>query len=251
MRALARRAEAFCAEKLHLRRDEQLVGRRYDRRARTSGAGQLGYLAHSCLDLIRHGAQDLAHRGGTDNGVLPAAGVVAVRPHGIAEGIDLVHLQRERRSPGAVGVGIVILSDDVDLILRIADIHRLLVANNPRIRDAVGLTCLDDFRPGVIREICLVLCSCSTLAEFNCRYEERLCRHSVRTRDHGCSITIWKFDLLHCAFFFRAKSGKERIVQVGVQAAVRVVVCVRSIPCAVLIEVFHQQPRSVAAGVIQ
>ena len=154
LRAFACRRVGERAEDFDLAEQKQLIRRGVDGAAPAARRGQFVHLPDAVLYLCRHQGKDGGQVRRAHCAVLPAAGVRVRVVHVLGLAVAVVHLECQR-SLAACGVGVVILADDVDLIPRTVDGHRLAVAHHPCTRHATRMARRDDGSPVVVREVVL------------------------------------------------------------------------------------------------
>ena len=134
------------AEDFDFRQQEQLVRRGVDGAALVARRGLLAHFLDSGLHFAGHQRKNGRQVRASHCAVCPAARVGVGAVHILSVSIAVVQLEGQRCLP-ARSVGVVVLADDVDLVVRAADGHHFAVAYRPAVRHAPTLAGCDDGVP--------------------------------------------------------------------------------------------------------
>ena len=146
MAALAAPGIVGAAEDFDFRQQEQLVRRGVDGGALIARRGQLVHLPDAVLYLRRHQRQNGRQVCASHFAARPAAAVGVPAVHLLCVRVAVVHLEGQR-SRAACCIGVVVLADDVDCVIRAVDGHGFAVAYRPAIRYVSALTGCDNCFP--------------------------------------------------------------------------------------------------------
>nr|DAL87104.1 MAG TPA: hypothetical protein [Caudoviricetes sp.] len=146
----------MCPRALHLdlRQQEQRVLRRVDGRARAACRGLLCHGLQRGHDLCWHfRLYYLETTSRPQQTVCPATSVATRVIHLVLCRIARVHLERQRSLTRAVGIIVVVLADDVDLIVFLPERHHTAVPDVPCVRHLLVLAGGDDRPPAVFGKV--------------------------------------------------------------------------------------------------
>ena len=146
LRALAALGIAYAAENLDLAQQEQFVRRGVNGGALAARRCHLIHLPDAVLYLRRHQRQNGRQVRSSHCAARPVAAVGVGAVHVLGLAVAVVQLEGQRCLPAGC-VGVVVLADDVDLIIRAVNGHHFAVAYRPAIRYVSALAGCDDCFP--------------------------------------------------------------------------------------------------------